>query len=69
VVPTGGGGQVGLLLISSYVKANTTNTLGTYNHYSLLKSIEDLFSLQATGYAGTPTLPVFDKTVYTAFTG
>jgi hypothetical protein len=51
------------------VKANTTNTLGTYNHYSLLKSIEDLFSLQATGYAGTPTLPVFDKTVYTAFTG
>jgi len=51
------------------VKAGTINTLGFYNHFSLLKSIEDLFGLQATGYAGAATLPVFDKTVYTAFTG
>jgi phosphatidylinositol-3-phosphatase len=62
--PTGGGGHVGLLLISSFVKAGTTNDLDYYNHYSLLKSIEDLFSLDHLGYAADPALPVFDQTVY-----
>ena len=61
---TGGGGHVGLLLISSFVKAGTTNAVSSYNHYSLLRSIEDLFQLQPTGYAGYPGVLAFDTVIY-----
>jgi phosphatidylinositol-3-phosphatase len=61
---TGGGGRVGLLLISSFVKAGTTNAVSAYNHYSVLRSIEDLFELQPTGYAGYPGVLAFDNVIY-----
>jgi hypothetical protein len=61
-----GGGQVGLLLLSKYVKPGSLNTIGQYNHFSLLASIENLFGLTHLGYAGTPGLLVFDKSVYNA---
>jgi hypothetical protein len=61
-----GGGQVGLLLLSKYVKPGSLNTIGQYNHFSLLASIENLFSLTHLGYAGAPGLLVFDKSVYNA---
>jgi hypothetical protein len=63
--PTGGGGRVGLLLISDYVKAGSDN-MDYYNHFSLLRSLENLFQLDPLGYAAAPTLPSFDKTVYNA---
>ena len=63
---TGGGGRVGLLLISPFVKAGSTNAISSYNHYSLLRSIEDLFGLQPTGYAGYPGVLAFDKVIYNA---
>lgn len=62
-----GGGRVGLLLISKYVKPNTSYVTGQYNHYSLLGSIEALFKLQALGYAGNVQLPTFEKAVYNAY--
>ena len=34
--PTGGGGQVGLLLISPYVKPNSIDVVDYFNHFSLL---------------------------------
>jgi hypothetical protein len=40
----------------------------TYNHFSLLKSIEDLFGLKALGYAADPALPVFDAAIFNAKT-
>jgi phosphatidylinositol-3-phosphatase len=61
-----GGGQVGLLLLSKYVKPGSLNTIGQYNHFSLLASIENLFGLSHLGYAGAPGLLVFDKSVYNA---
>ncbi len=61
-----GGGRVGLLLISKYVKPGSLNVTGEYNHFSLLASIEDLFGLSHLGYAGTQGLPVFDASVYNA---
>ncbi|HEY5053411.1 MAG TPA: alkaline phosphatase family protein, partial [Solirubrobacterales bacterium] len=65
VVPTGGGGRVGLLLISPFVKKGSTN--GTaYNHFSLLASIEALFGFEPIGYAANPAMTVFDETVYNA---
>jgi hypothetical protein len=62
-----GGGRVGLLLISSYVKPGTVNTTDDYNHFSLLRSIEDLFGLDHLGYAGATGLLAFDKSVYNAY--
>jgi hypothetical protein len=67
VTPTGGGGKVGLLLISPYVKPDTTDKLDDYNHYSLLGSIESLFTLSRLGYAADPSLPVFNSVVYNAY--
>jgi phosphatidylinositol-3-phosphatase len=67
VTPTGGGGKVGMLLISPYVKPNSTDKLDDYNHYSLLASIESLFTLGRIGYAAAPSLPVFNSVVYNAY--
>jgi hypothetical protein len=67
VSPTGGGGQVGLLLISRYVKPDSTDTLDYFNHFSLLGSIEDLFGLKHLGYAKDPALPLFYGSVYNAY--
>jgi hypothetical protein len=61
---TGGGGQVGLLLISPYVKPGTTNLFDNYNHFALLGSLEQLFKLKRLGYAADPNLLLFDSSVY-----
>jgi phosphatidylinositol-3-phosphatase len=61
-----GGGRVGLLLLSPLVQAGATNATDSYNHFSLLRSIEDLFGLDHLGYAADPALPAFDKAVYAA---
>jgi hypothetical protein len=64
-----GGGHVGLLLLSPYVKPGTTNAFSYYNHFSLLKSIEALFGTDELGYSKIPTLSSFDATVWTNPTG
>jgi hypothetical protein len=61
-----GGGRVGLLLLSRYVKGATINVTGEYNHYSLLASIENLFGLSHLGYGGSQGLLTFDASVYNA---
>jgi phosphatidylinositol-3-phosphatase len=67
--PTGGGGQVGLLVISPYVKPNSVDVVDYFNHFSLLASIEDLFGLKHLGYAGAAALPVFGAAVYNNYAG
>jgi hypothetical protein len=62
-----GGGRVGMLLISKYVKPNSSYVTGEYNHFSLLASVEALFKLKALGYAGNVQLPAFEKAVYNAY--
>ncbi len=48
-----GGGQVGALLLNSkYVVAGSTDTRGAYNHYSALRSYEDLLGLTKGGTDG-----------------
>lgn len=47
-----GGGRTGTVLLSPFLKAGTINNTG-YNHYSLLRTIEDTFGLPPLGYAGT----------------
>lgn len=60
-----GGGRVGALILSKFVKPGTESAT-PYNHYSLLASIEDTFSLPYLGYAATPGLNRFGADVYNA---
>ncbi len=69
VKASGGGGRVGLLLISPFVKAGSVDESSYFNHFSLLRSIEELFGLQALGYAGNPALSGFESTVYNSASG
>ena len=64
VKASGGGGRVGLLLISPYVKAASVDESSYFNHFSLLRSIEELFSLAPLGYAANPALSGFESAVY-----
>jgi hypothetical protein len=66
VKPTGGGGQVGMLLISPYVAAGTVDESAYYNHFAFLRSVEELLGLEPLGYAAEPALTAFDSTVYDA---
>jgi hypothetical protein len=65
IKPTGGGGKVGLLLISPFVTPGSSNAT-SFNHYSLLFSIEELFGLERIGYADEEALTSFDSSVYNA---
>lgn len=58
-----GGGRIGALVLSPYVKGGTWSTT-SYNHYSLLASIEDVFQVPYLGYAATAGLNRFGLDVY-----
>ncbi len=45
-----GGGRTGTVLVSPFITPNTWNDTG-YNHYSLLRTIENAFGLSPLGYA------------------
>lgn len=47
-----GGGRVGAVLLSPFIAPGTVSNV-SYNHYSLLASIEDYFGLERLGYAAT----------------
>jgi len=47
-----GGGRTGTVLVSPFLRPGTVNDTG-YNHYSLLRTIEDTFGLAPLGYAQT----------------
>lgn len=53
-----GGGRVGAVVLSTYVRAGTWNNTA-YNHYSLLRTIEDVFGLDHLGYAADPAVRSF----------
>ncbi|HUE27529.1 MAG TPA: alkaline phosphatase family protein, partial [Solirubrobacteraceae bacterium] len=48
-----GGGNTGAVLLSPCITPRTVSKVA-YNHYTLLRSIEDLFGLQHLGYAQLP---------------
>ncbi len=60
-----GGGRTGAVLLSPFIKPGTV-TSTPYNHYSLLRSIEDMFGLPHLGYAAQKGLKPFGKDVFTA---
>jgi hypothetical protein len=68
-----GGGQTGAVLLNKrFIKAGTENTVGQYNHYSALRSYEDILGLTSggsdglghIGFAGAPGLVPFGPDVF-----
>jgi Phosphoesterase family len=70
---TNGGGDTGSVLISPYIKPGTVSNV-FYNHYSWLRTMEDLFAVKKAspgldgmghiGYAGQPGLAPFGPDVF-----
>ncbi|HEU4974231.1 MAG TPA: alkaline phosphatase family protein [Baekduia sp.] len=59
-----GGGRTGAVLLSRFIRPGT-RTSQAYNHYSFLRSLEDLFGLAHLGFAGADGLRPFGRDVYT----
>jgi hypothetical protein len=59
-----GGGRIGAVLLSRYIKPATV-AMTTYNHYSLLRTVEDIFGLAHLGYAAAPDLQPLGADVFT----
>jgi hypothetical protein len=60
-----GGGQIGAVLLSPYIAPGTRSDT-EYNHYSLLRSLEDLFGLRHLGYARDDQLNTLGSDVFAA---
>ncbi len=59
-----GGGRIGAVLLSPYIRPGTKSHRA-YNHYSLLRSVEDYFALTHLGYAGAAGVNSFGADVFT----
>jgi phosphatidylinositol-3-phosphatase len=59
-----GGGRIGAVLLSRYINPGTVSKV-PYNHYSLLRTVEDIFGLTHLGYAAEPDLQPFGADVFT----
>ena len=60
-----GGGRVGGVVLSPFTTPGTTNDT-PYNHYALLRTIEDLFGLAHLGFAASDGLRPFGPDVFQA---
>ena len=58
-----GGGRIGAVLLSPLIKPGTVSTVD-YNHYSLLRTIEDIFGLPHLGDAAMPQVRSFGPDVF-----
>jgi phosphatidylinositol-3-phosphatase len=68
VKKTGGGGKVGLLMLSSFVKPGTKEETTIANHFTLLSTIEELLEIEdKLGYANEPALLPLEPSVFNAF--
>jgi phosphatidylinositol-3-phosphatase len=57
-----GGGRTGAVIVSRYVKPGCDDH--PYNHYALLRSLEDIFGLSHLGFARQSNLKAFSDDVY-----
>jgi phosphatidylinositol-3-phosphatase len=58
-----GGGRIGAVVLSPFVRAGSVNQT-PYNHFSLLRSVEDLFGLSHLGFSARPDLRAFGSDVF-----
>ncbi len=59
-----GGGQVGLLLLSPFIKKGGGLSQETYNHFSLLATVEEVFGLSKLGYAAGSEVKPFGASLF-----
>jgi hypothetical protein len=59
-----GGGLIGGVMLSPFIKPGTVSTFD-YNHFSMLRSIEDMFGFAYLGYAGDPAQASFGTDIFT----
>jgi hypothetical protein len=59
-----GGGRVAAVMVSRFIKPGTVSNV-PYNHYSALKSIEQMFGVPFLGFAGQPGLVTFGADIFT----
>ena len=60
-----GGGRIGAVMLSPFIAPGTQSDV-EYNHYSLLRSLEDIFGLSYLGYAKDTQLRTLGSDVFTA---
>ncbi|MGA7539748.1 MAG: alkaline phosphatase family protein [Steroidobacteraceae bacterium] len=61
-----GGGRVGAVALSPFIRPGTVSTV-PYNHYSLLRTVEDLFDLGHLGYAAEPGVRTFGSDIFNRY--
>jgi phosphatidylinositol-3-phosphatase len=59
-----GGDRIGALFLSRFIKPGTISNV-PYNHYSLLKSLENIYHLDHLGYAAQGGLRTFGRDIFT----
>lgn len=64
LAPGPGGGRIGAVLVSNCIEPGTVDTTD-YNHYSMLRSVENFFGLPKLGYSGQAGLSSFGNEVFT----
>ena len=62
-VPGRGGGRTGAVVLSPCIRPGTVSTR-PYNHFSFLRTVEDVFGLPHLGYAESPDPGAFGKDVF-----
>jgi phosphatidylinositol-3-phosphatase len=63
-VPGMGGGRVGAVALSPFIRPGTV-TAHPYNHFSALRTVQQIFGLPPLGYAATPDPGTFGADVFT----
>jgi phosphatidylinositol-3-phosphatase len=58
-----GGDRIGAILLSPYIKPGTVSDI-SYNHYSLLRSLEDIYGVGHLGYAAQDGLATFGRDIF-----
>jgi phosphatidylinositol-3-phosphatase len=66
VLASGGGGKVGLLLISPLVEPGAVVETEYANHFTLLKTLETMFGVEPLGYASEEEVPTLSPELFVA---
>jgi hypothetical protein len=64
VLETGGGGKVGLLMISPFVEPGKVEEAEYANHFTLLKTLATMLAVEPTGYAAEEEVPTLSPELF-----
>lgn len=64
VLETGGGGKVGLLMISPFVEPGEVEETEYANHFTLLKTLATMLGVEPTGYAAEEEVPTLSPELF-----